>query len=140
MPITSTAPVAAASQGNQAAAPASPFNGDAFMKLLLTQLKHQDPLNPMKDQEFMAQLAQMNTLAEVQKLNANVEALSRAQTLSQAASLIGKVVQAVSGGRTVQGTVASVRVNGPEVLLDLGSAVIQLAEVRVVSEARYAAA
>ena len=42
-------------------------------------------MNPMKDQEFMAQLAQMNTLSEMKKLNTNVEALSKAQALSEGA-------------------------------------------------------
>lgn len=140
MPITFTAPVAGAGQSAPAAPPVSPFNGDAFMKLLLTQLKHQDPLNPMKDQEFMAQLAQMNTLSEIQKLNANVEAMSRAQVLAQGASLIGRMVQAVSNGQAVQGTVASARINGSEVLLDLGAAVVKMSDVRLVSEAGYAAA
>ncbi len=139
MAITPTTPIAGASQSSQTAAVSS-FDGDAFMELLLTQLKYQDPLNPMNDQEMMAQLVQMNTLAEIQKLNTNVEAMSQAQTLSLAANLIGKVVQADSGGGTIQGTVATVQVNGSDVLLDLGSAVINLADVRTVSGAGYAAA
>jgi flagellar basal-body rod modification protein FlgD len=134
MAITPTTPIAGASQSSQTAA-VSAFDGDAFMELLLTQLKYQDPLNPMNDQEMMAQLVQMNTLAEIQKLNTNVEAMSQAQTLSLAASLIGKVVQADSGGGPIQGAVATVLVNGSEVLLDLGSAVINLADVRMVSGA-----
>ncbi|MBI5712066.1 MAG: hypothetical protein HZC38_01370, partial [Chloroflexi bacterium] len=74
------------------------LDGEAFMKLLLTQLKYQDPMNPMKDQEFMAQLAQMNTLSEIKKRNANVEALSKAQALTEGAALLGKQVEALSDG------------------------------------------
>jgi len=104
------------------------------MKLLLAQLKHQDPLNPMKDQEFMAQLAQMNTLSEMQKLNTNIEAMTRAQAISQGAGLIGKAVQATLGGRLVQGVVQSVRVTGNEAMLDLGGAVVKLSDVNSVWE------
>lgn len=137
MSITSTTPVAGAGQGAAPTAPASPFNGDAFMKLLLAQLKHQDPLNPMKDQEFMAQLAQMNTLSEIQKLNANIESMTRAQAISQGAGLIGKAVQATSGDRLLQGIVQSVRVSGNETMLDLGGTVVKLSEVQAVWEVNH---
>lgn len=46
---------------------------DAFLKLLVTQLSNQDPLNPMDDKEFIAQMAQFSTLEQVQNLNANLQ-------------------------------------------------------------------
>ena len=42
---------------------------DAFMKLLTTQLSNQDPLNPMEDREFIAQMAQFSSLEQMQSLN-----------------------------------------------------------------------
>ena len=42
---------------------------DAFMKLLTTQLSNQDPLNPMEDREFIAQMAQFSSLEQMQNLN-----------------------------------------------------------------------
>lgn len=45
------------------------------MRLLTTQLANQDPLNPIEDREFIAQLAQFSTLEQMQNLNKNVEAL-----------------------------------------------------------------
>lgn len=45
---------------------------DAFLKLLVTQLRNQDPLNPMEDKEFIAQMAQFSTLEQVQQLNENI--------------------------------------------------------------------
>ncbi len=48
---------------------------DDFLKLLVTQLSHQDPLNPVEDKEFIAQMAQFSTLEQIQNLNKNVESL-----------------------------------------------------------------
>ncbi len=42
---------------------------DAFLRLLTTQLANQDPLNPMEDREFIAQLAQFSSLEQMQNLN-----------------------------------------------------------------------
>lgn len=52
-----------------------PKNGldkDAFLRLLTTQLSNQDPLNPMEDREFIAQLAQFSSLEQMQELNKNI--------------------------------------------------------------------
>lgn len=53
---------------------------DAFLKLLITQLRNQDPLNPMEDKEFIAQMAQFSTLEQMQELNKNILS-SQEQTL-----------------------------------------------------------
>lgn len=45
---------------------------DAFLRLLTTQLANQDPLNPMEDREFIAQLAQFSSLEQMQNLNKTV--------------------------------------------------------------------
>jgi flagellar basal-body rod modification protein FlgD len=63
---------------------------DMFLKLMLEQLKHQDPLNPMSNQEFLAQQAQFTQLSELQKLNSNIASNN---TVMQAVSLIGKEVE-----------------------------------------------
>lgn len=45
---------------------------DTFIKLLITQMQNQDPLNPMEDREFIAQMAQFSALEQMQNLNTNV--------------------------------------------------------------------
>ena len=68
---------------------------DRFLKLLVTQLRNQDPMNPMENAELTMQLAQMSTVEGINKLNAGLEALMgsyRASQTLQAAGLIGHQV------------------------------------------------
>lgn len=83
---------------------------DDFFKLLITQLRHQNPLEPMNDREFIAQLAQFSTLEQVQNVAAAVEALVLRQDVATAFGLVGKtVVVQGSDGKQVTGTVSAVR-------------------------------
>ena len=68
---------------------------DRFLKLLVTQLKNQDPLNPLDNAQMTSQLAQMSTVSGIEKLNSTLSSLvdDLASTQSmQAASMIGKSV------------------------------------------------
>jgi flagellar basal-body rod modification protein FlgD len=84
--------------GNTAATPQTNILGkDDFLKLLTTQLKHQDPLNPMEGTEFTAQLAQFSSLEQLNNINTSIEQLTASQTSmqnAQAVTLIGKTVRA----------------------------------------------
>ena len=51
----------------------SDLDKDAFLHLLVTQLRYQDPLNPMDDRDFIAQLAQFSSLEQMQNLNQSFE-------------------------------------------------------------------
>lgn len=75
---------------------------EQFLQLLVTQLKNQDPLNPMEDQEFIAQMAQFSSLEQLVNLNTSMEGLTEAtnnQQMFSATSYIGKYVTAV--GNTI---------------------------------------
>lgn len=66
-----------------------------FMTLLVTQMQNQDPLNPMDNQDLTAQIAQLNTVSGINKLNTSVESLLsnlQASQSMQAANLIGRTV------------------------------------------------
>lgn len=68
---------------------------DRFLKLLVTQLKNQDPLNPMDNAEMTSQLAQMSTVTGIEKLNTTlgtlVDSIATSQSM-QASEMIGKSV------------------------------------------------
>lgn len=89
---------------------------DDFLKLLVTQLTYQDPLDPVGDQEFIAQLAQFSALEQMQNVSKGIERLTEMQAwiggLSQAASLIGRsvVVTDVETGESVEGVVSAARI------------------------------
>lgn len=75
---------------------------DEFMKLFLTQMNYQDPLNPMDSQQFSAQLAQFSTLEQLYNANENLEAIGVSQAQSsqyQALNFIGKEI--VAEGDTI---------------------------------------
>ncbi|KYG68490.1 flagellar biosynthesis protein FlgD [Bdellovibrio bacteriovorus] len=68
---------------------------DAFFKLMLTQMKNQDPTNPMKSHEMAAQLANFSSLEQMQNMNRTLEELKNGQKPTesfQALNLIGKAV------------------------------------------------
>ncbi len=66
----------------------SDLDKDAFLRLLITQLQYQDPLNPVEDKEFVGQMAQFSALEQMQNLN-------KTNTRSQAFSMIGRTVEGV---------------------------------------------
>lgn len=49
------------------------FDTDTFMKLLLAQLKNQDPLSPMDNNQMVAQMAQLNSLQQLTSISTNIE-------------------------------------------------------------------
>jgi flagellar basal-body rod modification protein FlgD len=68
---------------------------DRFLKLLVTQMKNQDPLNPMDNAQVTSQMAQLSTVSGIDKLNSTLAALSNSMAASQsmqAAAMIGHVV------------------------------------------------
>lgn len=71
---------------------------DDFLRLLVTQLQNQDPMNPADSTEFTAQLATFSSLEELQNINTTLSTVSTSQSIltnSQAVDYIGKQIQAV---------------------------------------------
>ncbi len=112
----------------KSAGPSQELNQDAFLMLMLEQMKNQDPMNPMDNSQMLAQQAQFTQISELQKMNS---ALNSNNMIQQANSLVGKTVQIVDPNNTsrlITGTVtsanftnngATVTVNGKEYPLGL---------------------
>ncbi len=87
---------------------------DRFLKLLVTQLKNQDPMNPMENAELTTQLAQMSTVEGVSKLNTSLEGLVSQYKTSQAmqgAALVGRQVMAEGNTLTLNSAGAAGGIN-----------------------------
>jgi flagellar basal-body rod modification protein FlgD len=92
---------------------ANNLNLQDFLNVLLTQLTYQDPLKPMDNQAFMAQLAQFTTLGQTEQLNTNMGALLNTQATLQSVGLIGRTVDITQAdSTTVTGTVQSLSLSG----------------------------
>jgi len=80
---------------NEAAA-SQDLGKEDFLKLLVTQLNYQDPLNPMDNEQFIAQLAQFSSLEQLMSLNSNMSSMAMAQVSmagTEAVNFIGKEVK-----------------------------------------------
>jgi flagellar basal-body rod modification protein FlgD len=103
---------------------------DEFLTLLVTQLQNQDPLEPVGQEDFVAQLAQFSTLSGIEQLNGSFESmlqqqsdLIRLQELSVGSSLIGQRVTYYDAGDLSQlqeGTVDRLSLAQGRVVLEIG--------------------
>ncbi|ROZ63196.1 flagellar hook capping FlgD N-terminal domain-containing protein [Ramlibacter sp. WS9] len=92
---------------------ANPMGMEDFLKILLTQLTYQDPLKPMDNQEFMAQMAQFTSLEQTQQLNEKMSTLISNQAALQSVGLIGRTVDITSSsGVAVTGQVTALSLTG----------------------------
>ncbi|PKH10389.1 flagellar hook assembly protein FlgD [Planomicrobium sp. MB-3u-38] len=107
--------------------PQNTLGQDAFLKILVTQMKHQDPMEPLKDTEFIGQMAQFSSLEQLTNLNKTmtnfVGSSSSNQTLANHANLLGTSVDwsyEVNGQmETGQGVVKALSSKNGELTVEL---------------------
>ena len=93
---------------------------DAFLMLMMEQLKYQDPLSPVGNTEFLAQQAAFTQVSELQQLN---DAISANSQVTQACSLMGEYVTLTDpndGKKTISGEVSAVTFSGGAAQLVIG--------------------
>lgn len=106
-----------------------------FLKLLSTQLSTQDPLNPVKDTDFIAQLAQFSALQQNQAINANTADMRSTQAFATAAQLVGKTVELqVSDTATLTGVVTGMKMDSGVPKLVVNGAAFDLSQVNSVTQ------
>jgi flagellar basal-body rod modification protein FlgD len=116
--------------------PAATLGKDDFLKLLVTQLKYQDPLKPTDQSQFMSQMAQFSTVEGINNLQSTLESMNESNAVSQAVGLIGKsVTYLADDGTTGTGTAASVSLLDGKVTVHVGDKDVALANVLKVAGA-----
>ncbi|APQ15278.1 flagellar hook assembly protein FlgD [Borreliella garinii] len=93
---------------------------DDFLKLLITQLRYQDPTNPMKDKEFISQMAQFSALEQMTNMSKSFEKLSSSLEIRRDLDLLGKVIKFQHGdGEVVRGRVTNIKTGAiPQVMVN----------------------
>ncbi|MGC3966691.1 MAG: flagellar hook capping FlgD N-terminal domain-containing protein [Pirellulales bacterium] len=104
-----------------------------FIKLMVTELQNQDPLNPMDNAQILQQMSQMQSIQSTQKLNTTLDSVLLGQNLSNAGSLIGKTIVGLNdAGKDVTGLVESVTIVSGTPRLIVGKDSIALNNVRLI--------
>ena len=93
-----------------------------LLKVMLTELTQQDPMKPVENKDFMAQIAQFSSLDASRQLNSSIEQLLKLQSLSQSVGLLGKTVDAQTATGFVTGQVSALTTSGTEPQLTLQTA------------------
>jgi flagellar basal-body rod modification protein FlgD len=105
-----------------------------FLKLLATQFQVQDPMNPMEDTAFIAQMAQFSSLEQSQTLTQQMTQLRANQDLVTANSYLGRRLTMDAGtGTTVEGDVTGVDLSGATPQLIINDRSFPLSAVRFVA-------
>ena len=108
-PTSTTSDVTVTSQAAASSAADTTVTADRFLKLLVAQMKNQDPLNPMDNAQVTSQMAQINTVTGIDKLNTTVQGLSSQFMQLQAvqgASLVGRDVIVAGNKLSIDDTAA----------------------------------
>ena len=84
------------------------LGADDFMKLLTTQLTAQDPMNPMKDTEFISQMANFTSLEQMRTLSKSFETFTSDQKMSAAPAFLGRNVTVKDASGDVTGIVDAI--------------------------------
>jgi flagellar basal-body rod modification protein FlgD len=110
---------------------------DGFLKLMITELQNQDPLDPMENSEMLQQISQMRSISSSDKLTATLDAVLLGQNVTTASSLIGKEVSALTDdGENIEGIIDRVTVTPSEddepaaVKVHIGDYTVSLGNVR----------
>ena len=106
-------------QGLKNSVPNQNMGKDDFLKILLTQLAHQDPTAPMEDKEFIAQMAQFSSLEQMSNIAADFAKMARLLQTTEASAALGKAVEINLEDETIQGIVRAItRDETPQILVD----------------------
>jgi flagellar basal-body rod modification protein FlgD len=104
---------------------------DDFLNLLVTQLKYQDPLNPLKDQEFIAQMASFSNLEQMNNLNKNIGSFITEQRYANGLLAAGMIGMEITDADGQKGIVSGVDMDDSLVLI-VNDRKVPLKDVRAI--------
>jgi flagellar basal-body rod modification protein FlgD len=124
MTTISSAMTSTTAASTNLAAPASTVDYNAFLRLLITQLKNQDPTEPMDSGQFLSQLASFSSVEQGIQTNQKLDSLLTASSLNYADGAIGHTVTSADG--SISGVVKSVKITneGAIATLDTGDTLL----------------
>lgn len=101
---------------------------DAFLKLLIAQMQNQDPLEPMKSSDYVAQLATFSQVEKSVEMNTRLSEVLSAVQMQQASSIVGQTLTSADGtvsgvvqsSKIVNGTVVGILADGQEITVTEG--------------------
>ncbi|SVB20934.1 uncharacterized protein METZ01_LOCUS173788 [marine metagenome] len=110
--------------------PMKQLGQDEFLQLLVTQMRNQDPMKPVSDTEFIAQMAQFSNLEQTKEMSGDIAKLRQSTAFNQATALMGKQVRLLSGENTfTKGIVTDLTVKDGEVSLIVNGRTYELGQV-----------
>ena len=104
---------------------------DDFLKLLITQLQHQDPTSPVEDKEFIAQMASFSSLEQMTNMSQGFQKMAGLLASSEASQVLGKTVEIRDGDNLVRGVVEKV-VRGNNPLVGVNGAIYDFSQIESV--------
>jgi len=114
--------------------PVQTMGQQEFLKLLVTKMSAQDPMNPQQDTEFIAQMAQFSALEQSKTMQSDMASLRAQQQVLTANGLIGRNVTLNDGQTNIgDGVVQSIAMNGGEPMVVVGGKNYSLDEVISIS-------
>src|SRR5437016_10813577 len=118
--MTTSSVLPSSSSGNQVSGSNFKLTTQDFIKMMVMQLQNQDPLEPAKNQELLAQMSQIGQLQSANALQDSLKGMVLQNQIGSASSLIGKTVKGLdSTDDPVTGLVNSVKVSTDGVSLEL---------------------
>jgi flagellar basal-body rod modification protein FlgD len=111
---------------NQVASDLNSVKQEDFFKLLTVELSSQDPLEPKKDSEFLAQVMQISSLEQARAMQSELAAMRMEHKLIQANSMLGREVDF---GETIDGKVSSVKMQDGRPMIEVDGELYDLEEL-----------
>jgi flagellar basal-body rod modification protein FlgD len=136
--ISGTGLPTAADPAAAAALPQQTLSQNDFLKLLVTQMQSQDPMNPQQDTSFIAQMAQFSALQATQNMGNQLGAMQQTDQVGQASSLLGRYVTLQNGqDAPITGLVTGVTIKAGMPQLTVGGKSYDLSQVVGIAPAAF---